>query len=149
MLILQARHTLSEEIMTVALDKRTWLASLNPPLAIANTRGKFSNAAKAALAEAEAAGMVFIDKKAEAAAVAEVRAEQKAERVAAEPANPYAPHAVAIRSGDLTFVGPDKKKHVVAAANACHSCHMSFGWCYETTPTFFDWKSGEVWTLRD
>jgi hypothetical protein len=42
--------------------ERDYLASLDPPLAIAGARGRFSTAAKAELVRARAAGMIFREK---------------------------------------------------------------------------------------
>ena len=133
--------------MTVALDKRTWLAERG--LAIAGTRGKFSNAAKEALAAAEKAGTVFIDKKVVAETAKVERAEQREADKAAKPSvDAFKHHSPAIRTGELTFVGSDRRKHKVAAANACHACSYSFGWCQCEVPTFSDWKTGQVWKLQ-
>jgi len=46
----------------MAQTERDYLASLNPPLAIAGARGRFSKAAKAELVRARAAGMTFAEK---------------------------------------------------------------------------------------
>lgn len=130
--------------MTAAIDKRTYLVNLG--LAKPG-RGKFSNDAKKALSEAEAKGVVFIDKVAVAKAEAEVRAAEREEKKAEKPeVNIYGHHPVAIRSGLLPFKN-GRTKLVVNATEACHACRCSFGWCYCDTPTFLYWKDGQVYSL--
>jgi hypothetical protein len=46
----------------MAQTEREYLASLNPPLAIAGARGRFSKAAKAELVRAREAGITFAEK---------------------------------------------------------------------------------------
>lgn len=130
--------------MANAIDKREYLMSLNPPLA-KEGRGKFSNAAKEALAKAEAEGIVFVDKKSVVSTVATVNenGEIVSER---REINIYAPHPDPIREGRLTFAGKGTKM-TVSASEACVSCMHSFGWCYCETPMFRYWKTGEVLSL--
>lgn len=127
------------------IDKRTWLAERG--LAKAGTRGKFSNAAKEALAEAEKNGVVFIDKKA-AATVATVVTFDGDKRVEEKRhVDPFAPHSPATRTGMLEFVGPRNKKMQVNASEACIHCMYSFGWCKCNIPQFRYWKNAEVFSL--
>jgi hypothetical protein len=126
--------------LTNAVDKREWLAARG--LAKAGTRGKFSNAAKEALAEAEKNGTLFIDKK---TIVTTVRTRVDGEIVEEKREfNPWAQHARPIREGMLDFVGKGRVKVKVNATEACHNCHYSFGWCHCDMPSFLYWKTGEV-----
>lgn len=128
------------------IDKRTWLAERD--LAKAGTRGKFSNAAKEALAKAEAEGIVFIDRKAAATLVTTVTVKDNGERVEEKKqVNPFAPHPPATRSGMLEFVGPYNRKISVNSTEACEQCRYSFGWCKCNVPTFTYWKDGKTYSL--
>lgn len=129
--------------MANAIDKRTWLAERG--LAKAGTRGKFSNDAKAALAEAEKNGVVFVDKKSVVSSVAIVDEDGNITSERRE-VNIYAPHPDPIREGRLTFVSKGSKMSV-SVTEACSTCNYSFGWCYCQSPTFRNWKNGEVLTL--
>lgn len=125
--------------MTNAVDKREWLIAkgLAKP-----GRGKFSNAAKEALAEAEKHGIAFVDKKAIVGPVKTVIDGEIVEE--RREVNPFAHHAPAIREGYYTFTGKDGFTMQVNASEACNTCTFSLGWCYCSTPTFVYWKTGEV-----
>lgn len=126
--------------MTAAVDKREWLAARG--LAKAGARGKFSNAAKEALAEAEKNGIAFVDKK---AIVTTVRTRVDGEIVEEKrEVNPFAQHPSPMREGMLEFVGKRGFKLKVNATEACVDCHYSFGWCHCDMPMFRYWKTGEV-----
>lgn len=128
--------------MTAAVDKRDFLVKLGKAKP---GRGKFSNEAKEILAEAERNGIVFVDKK---AIVTTVRTTGENGEVKEEKReyNPNAPHPPAIRTGTLTFT-KGRSKIKVNATEACHNCHMSFGWCYCELPAFLNWKDQQVYNL--
>lgn len=128
--------------LTTAVDKREYLINLD--LAKPG-RGKFSNAAKEALAAAEKNGIVFIDKK---TLVGTYRTMVDGEIVEEKrELNPFAPTPDPIREGTLTFNGADGFTLGVNASEACNSCQYSLGWCYCKVPTFTYWKTGEVLTF--
>lgn len=135
--------------LTTAVDKREWLAERG--LAKAGTRGKFSNAAKEALAEAEKNGILFLDKNVKVGTVTVIN--ENGDRVQEKrEVNIFAPHPEPIRQNErYLFVGKDKNgkriERSVAVTEICASCSYSLGWCYEQVPTFRDWKSGEVLSL--
>lgn len=131
--------------LTNAVDKRTWLAERG--LAKAGTRGKFSNAAKEALAEAEKNGIIFIDKKASANVTTIVTFDGDKRIEERRQVDPFAPHAPASRTGMLDFVGPRGKKMKVNATEACINCLFSFGWCKCNVPQFRYWEDGTIFSL--
>lgn len=95
----------------------------------------------AAIAE----GVQFHDANRQAAPVPVVGEDGKV-KTETRDVNPWAHHAPAMRSGTLTFVGKDRKRHQVNSAEACIHCMYSFGWCYCDKPQFRIWHSGEVLT---
>lgn len=134
--------------MTAPVDKRDWLVAkgLAKP-----GRGKFSNAAKEALAEAERAGTRFIDKGTTLSTVTVIdeNGERQTER---REVNQFAHHPEPIRTdARYTFVGEGTKKTrktlSVSVTEACAHCSYSLGWCYCEIPTFTYWKTGEVLRL--
>lgn len=133
--------------MSTVLDAREWLASLTPPLAIANTRGRFSNAAKEALAAAAKDGIVFSTSATPTATVT-VTVENGDKVTERREINIYAPHADPIRSGTLVFVDGKRKRFNASATEACAHCSMSFGWCYCDIPTFRVWQSDTILRLE-
>jgi len=128
------------------LDEREWLAAKG--LAKPNTRGRFSNDAKEALAKARAEGVEFIDKKAGGQVVTTVTIDENGKQVEEKKqVDPFAPHLPASRTGMLDFVGKGGKKHSVNATEACHACNFSFGWCKCDVPTKSFWRTGEILRL--
>ena len=132
-----------------AVDPREYLMSLTPPLAKPG-RGRFSGAAKEALAKARAEGVVFLDK-AKGGVVASVPVMTESGQVVTEKrmVNEYAQHAPALRTGMLTFVKADGNTMKVNSTEGCVSCLYSFGWCKCEVPSFRYWLTGEVMTLAD
>lgn len=128
-----------------AVDPREYLVGLG---LAKQGRGRFSAAAKEALAKAKADGVDFLDKakgtKVGLVPVMTDTGEVKQER---RMVNEYAHHAPALRTGILSFVSDDGTLLMVNASEACAACHYSFGWCKCETPTFRYWKSGEVLDL--
>lgn len=127
----------------MAQDKRDYLISLG---LAKEGRGKFSNAAHEALRAAEADGMIFHTASSTTSTVA-VLGDSGKVTMETRDVNPYAPHALAIREGQLTF-GKGKSKVTVSASNACHHCSFSFGWCWCDEPTFLYWKTGAILSLN-
>lgn len=129
--------------MTGPQDKREWLVSkgLAKP-----GRGKFSNAAKEALAEAERNGITFVDKSVTVTTVKTVDRDGNITEVKRE-VNHWGHHPDPIREGSLTFKGAGKFKLQVNVSEACNSCRFSFGWCYCDVPVFRYWRTGELLSL--
>jgi hypothetical protein len=130
--------------VTGPFDKREWLASQTPPLAIAGARGKFSAAAHAALKAAEASGITFLEKGAPTTTV--TRMVDGEEVTETKTVDPYAPHSEPIRTGRLKFA-LNGKVIDVNSAEACATCKHSFGWCYCDVPTFHYWRDSKVYSL--
>lgn len=128
-----------------AVDPREWLAARG--LAKIG-RGRFSTAAKEALAKAESEGVVFISK-AKGTTVASVPVMSESGEVVTETrvVDPFAHHHPAARTGMLKFVGESGAKIEISATQCCSACSYSFGWCKCETPTFRYWRTGEVLSL--
>lgn len=131
--------------LTTAVDKRDWLIAkgLAKP-----GRGKFSNVAKEALAEAERQGVVFLNKGTAVAPVTIIENGERKQEI--REINPWAHHPDPIRRDPFyTFTGTGGKKVQIAVATACLTCQYSLGWCYCETPLVRDWKTREVLRLAD
>lgn len=126
--------------MTAPVDKREWLAERG--LAIAGARGRFSLEAKEALAEAENAGVKFLEKGANVTTVTRIVDGEKVQEI--KEVNPWAQHPDPIREGILTFGNGKGLTVAVNASEVCTQCQYSFGWCYCDVPTYRYWKTGEV-----
>jgi hypothetical protein len=138
-------HKQPEEKVSTVLDAREWLAAKG--LAKPGTRGRFSNAAKEALAAAAKDGLVFSTSATPTATVT-VTADNGEKVTERREINIYAPHPPARRSGTLVFVNRKGKRVNVSATEACAHCSMSFGWCDCDVPTFRVWQTGELIRLE-
>jgi len=129
--------------MSSAVDKREWLRGQGFTV---GERGRFSAEMKAAMAEAEKNGTVFVDKKAIVSTVA-VIGEDGTITSERREVDLFGPTPDPIREGILTFVNDNGDKFKVNSTEVCISCMHSFPWCYCAVPTFRHWKTQEVYTL--
>lgn len=134
--------------LTTAVDKREWLRTNGFTV---GERGRFSQAMKDAIANAEKNGIVFIERGTQTTTVFTID-ENGVTKEEVREVNLWAHHPESIRKeSHYRFVGEGKARErtdiMVSVTEACNSCQYSLGWCYCETPTITYWKTGEVLRL--